>query len=288
MANVTRLEEFLLNLVGDAQQELGDAVSDFAADALPDALDSAFAGDVAVPQRAHLDVPVPGGDDATLLLMPAWAAGRSIGVKIATVFPDNARRSLPAVLASYFLMNGETGEPLAVLDGTELTVRRTAAASALASRYLSRQNARTLLMVGTGNLAPHLVRAHAAARPIDHVIEPYGAGRHWKDDKPPASSSLPLKPLALLLAVEPEGQVVLGDRLAVHDQRALLGPVALEAERGVEPLGGLVLAAEARTGGLYYLDFELETAAPHKLIGVRIEGPIDSITFRIQHVRSFL
>ena len=139
-------------------------------DQLIDALDSAFAGDVAVPQRAHLDVPVPGGDDATLLLMPAWAAGRSIGVKIATVFPDNARRSLPAVLASYFLMNGETGEPLAVLDGTELTVRRTAAASALASRYLSRQNARTLLMVGTGNLAPHLVRAHAAARPIDHVI----------------------------------------------------------------------------------------------------------------------
>ena len=139
-------------------------------DRLIGALDAAFASDVTVPQRVHLDVPVPGGNAGTLLLMPAWAAGRSVGVKVATVFPDNATRSLPAVFASYFLMNGETGEPFAVLDGTELTVRRTAAASALASRYLSRRDATTLLMVGTGNLAPHLVRAHAATRPIDRVI----------------------------------------------------------------------------------------------------------------------
>ena len=73
-------------------------------DRLIDALDAAFASDVTVPQRVHLDVPVPGGNDGTLLLMPAWAAGRSVGVKVATVFPDNATRSLPAVFASYFLM----------------------------------------------------------------------------------------------------------------------------------------------------------------------------------------
>ncbi len=145
------------------------------ADALPydrliDAIDAAFATRVQVPQRSHFNVSVPGGQDGTLLLMPAWAPGRSLGVKIATVFPDNAARSLPAVFASYLLTSAQTGEPVAVLDGTELTLRRTAAASALASRYLSRDDARTLLMVGTGNLAPHLVRAHAIARPIDHVI----------------------------------------------------------------------------------------------------------------------
>jgi ornithine cyclodeaminase len=139
-------------------------------DRLIAALDEAFAGDVIAPQRIHHDIQVPDGSDATLLLMPAWTAGRSLGVKIATVFPDNAIRSLPAVFASYFLMSAETGEPVAVLDGTELTVRRTAAASALASRYLSREDARRLLMVGTGNLAPHLVRAHATARPIEDVV----------------------------------------------------------------------------------------------------------------------
>jgi alanine dehydrogenase len=145
------------------------------ADALPygqliEALRDAFAGDVDVPLRAHHDVPVPGGTDGTLLLMPAWQAGRDMGVKIATVFPDNALRSLPAVHASYFLMNGTSGVPEAVLDGTELTVRRTAAASALASGYLSREDASTLLMVGTGNLAPCLVEAHAAVRPIREVV----------------------------------------------------------------------------------------------------------------------
>jgi len=138
-------------------------------DQLIQALDRAFASDVRAPQRAHYDVPVPGGNDGTLLLMPAWQPGQGMGVKIATVFPDNARHNFPAVFASYFLMSAETGLPVAVLDGTELTVRRTAAASALASSYLSRPDATRLLMVGTGNLAPHLIAAHATARPIRDV-----------------------------------------------------------------------------------------------------------------------
>jgi ornithine cyclodeaminase len=73
-------------------------------------------------------------------------------MRIVTVFPDNAKQGYPAVLASYVLMSAETGVPVAVFDGTEITLRRTAAASALASTYLSRSNATNLLMVGTGNL----------------------------------------------------------------------------------------------------------------------------------------
>jgi len=133
-------------------------------------LDEAFAANVEVPPRSHFDIPAADGTAATLLLMPAWKSGGDMGVKIATVFPGNAAHGLPAVSASYFLMNGETGTPVAVLDGTELTLRRTAAASALASRYLSREDARCLLMVGTGKLAPHLVAAHACARPLQRVI----------------------------------------------------------------------------------------------------------------------
>jgi len=138
-------------------------------DQLIEALDEAFASEVEVPQRSHFNVPVPNGNGGTLLLMPAWQTGRGMGVKIATVFPDNAKQNDPAVFASYILMSAETGAPVAVLDGTELTVRRTAAASALASRYLSREDSTRLLMVGTGNLAPHLILAHASARSITEV-----------------------------------------------------------------------------------------------------------------------
>ncbi len=139
-------------------------------DQLIAALDAAFKAGATVPDRTHLEIEVPGNADGTLLLMPCWQTSGNLGVKIATVFPGNAARDLSAVYASYFLMDAGTGEPIAVMDGTELTLRRTAAASALASTYLSRGDSNTLLMVGTGNLAPYLITAHAAARPIDKVL----------------------------------------------------------------------------------------------------------------------
>ena len=101
---------------------------------LIDALDEAFRGDYGLPPRAHHDLPVPGRADATLLLMPAWQPGQALGVKIASVFPDNAERGLASVSATYLLLDPESGVPLAVMDGAELTLRRTAAASALAAR----------------------------------------------------------------------------------------------------------------------------------------------------------
>ena len=123
-----------------------------------------------VPVRHHHGVDVPGEAQATLLLMPAWTDGGYIGVKIITVFPGNASRNKPAVMGAYMLMSGKTGEVLALIDGPSLTARRTAAASALASSYLSRPDSERLLMVGTGTLAPHLIQAHAAVRPIKHAL----------------------------------------------------------------------------------------------------------------------
>jgi ornithine cyclodeaminase len=137
--------------------------------ALIDALREAFRGDGTVPLRQHLTVPVPGGSDGTLLLMPAWTPARHVGVKIVTVFPDNADLGLPSVYGSYLLLSARTGEPLAMLDGRSLTVRRTAAASALAAGYLAREDARHLVMVGTGALAPNLIAAHAAVRRFDRI-----------------------------------------------------------------------------------------------------------------------
>lgn len=138
-------------------------------DQLIDALACAFGGDYEVPLRAHHNVPLPDGTPGKLLLMPAWRSGGNIGVKIATVFPDNAAQGLPAVFASYILMSAETGVPVAVIDGSEITLRRTAAASALASSFLSRSDSSRMLMVGTGNLAPHLIAAHATARQLTDI-----------------------------------------------------------------------------------------------------------------------
>lgn len=139
-------------------------------DALIAALNAMFTGDCVMPVRHHHTVGVPGEADATLLLMPAWQPGQYIGVKLVSVFPDNHLRSLPAIHGSYLLSSGRTGELLAVLDGGELTARRTAAASALAARHLAREDASTLLVVGTGRLSVNLIEAHSRVRPIQQVL----------------------------------------------------------------------------------------------------------------------
>ncbi len=143
-------------------------------DALPwrpliEGLRAAFRSPCRTPTRHHHTIDCPGEPAQTLLVMPAWQEGAFTGVKLATVAPGNAARGLPAVDASYLLADGRTGRHLALIDGGELTVRRTAAASALAADYLSRTDARHLVMVGTGRLAPNLVAAHAAVRAIDRV-----------------------------------------------------------------------------------------------------------------------
>jgi ornithine cyclodeaminase len=111
-----------------------------------------------------------------LLLMPAWREGAYLGVKIATVFTENPQRGLSSVMGVYYLCDGDTGTPLSVMDATELTRRRTAAASALGADYLARKDAKTLLVVGTGALAPHFIAAHRAVRAYERVLV-YGRNR---------------------------------------------------------------------------------------------------------------
>ena len=140
-------------------------------EALIDALDAAFRGSAVVPPRQQYAItPIEAGArGGTLLVMPAWRAGASLGIKLVTVYPDNAQQGLPAVAATYMLLDASTGVPRALLDGEELTLRRTGAASALASRYLSAPQAARLAMIGTGQLAPHLIESHARVRPIREV-----------------------------------------------------------------------------------------------------------------------
>ncbi len=139
-------------------------------DALIAALAVMFKTGCVMPVRHHHSVGVPGEADATLLLMPAWQPGAYVGVKLVSVFPDNHLRSLPAIHGSYLLSSGRTGELLAVIDGGELTARRTAAASALAASHLARKDASSLLVVGTGRLSVNLIEAHSRVRPITEVM----------------------------------------------------------------------------------------------------------------------
>ena len=148
--------------------EIDDALS---FPALVDALSDALCAKIVTPPRHHHSI-ARDGAPATLLLMPAWtgaALGGFLGVKIVSVFPDNSAKGLPSVLGTYLLMDGETGSPVAALDGTRLTLWRTAAASALAARHLARPDTTRMVMVGAGALAPFLIRAHASQRPIASV-----------------------------------------------------------------------------------------------------------------------
>jgi ornithine cyclodeaminase len=133
------------------------------------ALDAALKTDIAAPLRTNHGIEVPGMPTASLLLMPAWRVGHRIGVKLVTVFPGNRERGQRAVAGVYALFDARDGRLLALLDGEELTARRTAAASAYAAARLARAGARHLVMVGAGRLARGLIEAHRFVRPIDRV-----------------------------------------------------------------------------------------------------------------------
>lgn len=168
---------------------------------LIEALRAMFRDGCDVPPRHHHAIPpaAPEGREGTLLLMPAWQGGGGLGVKIVTVCPDNAGRSLPSVHGTYVLLDAATGVPRAVLDGTALTLRRTAAASALAASYLARPDSAVHLMVGTGALAPHLVAAHRAVRPIRET-------RIWGRD-PAKSAALAARLAAAGIAASPAAEL---------------------------------------------------------------------------------
>ena len=135
--------------------------------ALISALRQAFRANMQAPTR-HVHT-VSEKDSTVLLLMPTWQPESNMGVKLVTVAPGNPAKQLPTVHSIFILFDATTGVPLAMIDGEELTLRRTAAASALASTYLSRPDSATLLLVGTGTLAPYMAAAHCAARPIRNI-----------------------------------------------------------------------------------------------------------------------
>ncbi|MGL6112599.1 MAG: ornithine cyclodeaminase family protein, partial [Rubrivivax sp.] len=111
----------------------------------------------------------PKGERMTSLVMPAWQSGRHYGIKVVNVAPQNAARALPGLHSSYLLFDATTGVPQALIDGSVITARRTAAASALAATFVARGDAQRLLLVGAGAVARLLPEAYRTVLPIKQV-----------------------------------------------------------------------------------------------------------------------
>jgi ornithine cyclodeaminase/alanine dehydrogenase-like protein (mu-crystallin family) len=133
------------------------------------ALRELFASGCTVPPRHVHQVGGAPGEGFTSLIMPAWLEGRCYGVKIINIASGNAARGLPGLHASYLLYDAVSGVPVALIDGDQLTARRTAAASALGASWLARSDARHLLVVGGGRIARLLPDAYRAVRPIEQI-----------------------------------------------------------------------------------------------------------------------
>jgi ornithine cyclodeaminase/alanine dehydrogenase-like protein (mu-crystallin family) len=138
-------------------------------DRLVPALAQMFSVGCEVPTRHVHTLPTEGGSGVTVLIMPAWQAGRYFGIKTVMIAPDNSQQGLPGLHSTYLLYDARTGVPLAQMDGNEITSRRTAAASALAASYLARRTSRHLMIVGAGRVASLLAEAYRTVLPIEKV-----------------------------------------------------------------------------------------------------------------------
>jgi 1-pyrroline-2-carboxylate reductase [NAD(P)H] len=137
----------------------------------PDFIDSlcgAFAGRHTMPPRQVMLLDAASGSHDAFAMLPSWN-DEVIALKAFTYFPEN-QAPLQTLYSQILLFNRGSGEPLALVDGVSVTCWRTAGVSALASRFLSRPDSATLLLLGTGKLAPFLIRAHASVRPLKKVI----------------------------------------------------------------------------------------------------------------------
>jgi alanine dehydrogenase len=139
------------------------------------AVEDAFAadarGDTQMPAKSYIDLPQYNGDFRS---MPAYLAAddwEAAAVKWVNVHPDNAKEhDLPTVMGTVVYSDPETAFPLALLDGTTITRKRTGAAAAVATDYLAVEDARTMGIVGAGVQSYTQLNAVAAVRPIEEVV----------------------------------------------------------------------------------------------------------------------
>ncbi|MFU8779403.1 MAG: ornithine cyclodeaminase family protein [Kiritimatiellia bacterium] len=135
---------------------------------LVDVLQEGYAGAFKMPPRQVFLLSDEAGTHDAFALLPSWNDGL-IGVKAFTYFPTNPGPKYKSLYSQILLFEREHGEPLALIDGVSVTYWRTAGISGLAARLLAREDASSLLVLGTGNLAPYIIRAQASVRPLTTI-----------------------------------------------------------------------------------------------------------------------
>ena len=142
------------------QLRMGDLIP-----AMEKALIDFSAGRVTQPVRSIISVDPPGG---FLGLMPALTP-HGLGLKAVTFYPSNADRGIPTHMATIFLVDPQTGTPLAIMDGRLITEMRTAAVSAAATKLLAAPDAKVLAVLGSGVQARSHVEALRLVRPFKEI-----------------------------------------------------------------------------------------------------------------------
>ncbi len=126
-------------------------------------LRSMEANEVIMPQRMHLDF-----GNNTLLLMPC-VGQKYFSTKLVSMFPGNSKIGLPPIFGSVVLNDGQTGKPLAMIEGSMLTGLRTGAVGGIGTRYTTRENIESIGLVGTGTQGLYQLQFILRERPVSKV-----------------------------------------------------------------------------------------------------------------------
>jgi alanine dehydrogenase len=187
----------------------------------------------AMPERVGISV-----SNNSFLTMPCADSEGWFGVKQVSVIPDNPQRNKPSVQAWYTLFD-TTGTPVLACSATLLTKFRTSAVSAVAANYLAKKDAKTLLVVGTGSLAPWMAEAHTQVRDYETILV---WGRNFDKAEATAKdiSSRTTKPVKVVTDLESAVQKADVITVATTSRTPILGGAWLRGEQHIDLVGAFV------------------------------------------------
>ena len=177
-------------------------------------------GIVEMPLRTRLAM-----EDASTLVMPCYLKEGGLGLKVVSIFPKNAERGLAIIQGLIVLLDSETGEPKALLEGSELTAIRTGAVGGLATDLFARKEAKKAAFIGLGVQAKKQLEAVMCVRKIEEVFL-YSRDEKKAQDFKRAIEKMPFSPKKITLAKSAEDAASQAEiiTLSTTSSTPILGP----------------------------------------------------------------